>query len=368
MASVSLAETGITADQIGFLGTVFSVVYAISRFLSGSVADKMHPAIPVVAGLAASGLSNMLFSFLPPVAVLLFLWAVNAFGQALLWGNLLRVVSAVYKPEKAGKMTSLLGTSVGFGNVVAIIAVAYLCDNAGVKYAFFIPALLLLVMGALAVLTLSKVPVPLMTEKSSVSFFSLLRNKKVRQSILPVSMQGMVKDSVSLLMALYFTETYGIDLKSIALFAVFIPLLGLFGRLIYPLVYGWVGQKEHTVTVCCYAVASVSALPLCWGEALPAVGAVACLSVIYAALSMVNTSFLSIFPLQFAENGQIASVSGIMDLAAYLANGIASAVYGTVVVSFGYLPMMISFVVLSFAGLLFTLPLMKNVQKGKGCA
>ena len=77
------------------------------------------------------------------------------------------------------------------------------------------------------------------------------------------------------------------------------------------------------------------------------IGAVLALSAIYTAASMINTSMLSIYPLRFVQSGNVASVSGIMDFATYLGAGIASAAYGVVIKQFGYLPMFLSWLVIS---------------------
>lgn len=49
----------------------------------------------------------------------------------------------------------------------------------------------------------------------------------------------------------------------------------------------------------------------------------------------------------WVQTGNTASVSGIMDFSTYLGAGISSAVYGVVIQYFGYLPMFVSWVILS---------------------
>ena len=72
-----------------------------------------------------------------------------------------------------------------------------------------------------------------------------------------------------------------------------------------------------------------------------------CLSIAYAAISLINTSSVSIYPMRFAATGNVAAVSGIMDFATYLGAGIGSAVYGYTIQWFGYGAMFGSWVVLS---------------------
>jgi sugar phosphate permease len=74
---------------------------------------------------------------------------------------------------------------------------------------------------------------------------------------------------------------------------------------------------------------------------------------IYALVSMINTSILSMFPLRFAKQDLVASVSGIMDFATYLGASIASAIYGLIIESSGgYGYMFSSWIVLSVLSIL----------------
>jgi sugar phosphate permease len=89
-----------------------------------------------------------------------------------------------------------------------------------------------------------------------------------------------------------------------------------------------------------------------------------CLSLIYAFVSMINTSILSMFPLRFAEQGMVSSVSGIMDFATYLGAAISAAIYGVLIESGNYFGMFASWVALSALSILIVLsqkPLQKDV-------
>ena len=66
---------------------------------------------------------------------------------------------------------------------------------------------------------------------------------------------------------------------------------------------------------------------------------------------MINTSFLSIYPLRYLESGNVSSVSGVMDFSTYLGAGIASMCYGVVIEYFVYVPMFVSWAVLSVVGI-----------------
>ena len=88
------------------------------------------------------------------------------------------------------------------------------------------------------------------------------------------------------------------------------------------------------------------------------------LSIMYAAVSMINTSILSVYPLYYLETGNVASVSGVMDFATYLGAGVSGAIYGVVINHFGYFPMFLSWGCISLVSIL----LIKNIEKQRNIA
>ena len=85
------------------------------------------------------------------------------------------------------------------------------------------------------------------------------------------------------------------------------------------------------------------------------------MSIIYAAVSMINTSILSIYPLRFLKTGNVASVSGVMDFATYLGAGVSGVIYGALIKSFGYTPMFVSWVVIS----IISMVLIKKIKSSE---
>lgn len=76
------------------------------------------------------------------------------------------------------------------------------------------------------------------------------------------------------------------------------------------------------------------------------------LSIVYAASPMANTSFASIYPMNFANSGNVATAGGIIDFCIYLGTGVASLIFGFIVEQWGYTPMFISWSILSILSVL----------------
>ena len=346
VAAPGLKEQAVlTTQQIGFLGSAFSVIYACGRLLCGGISDRTAPWKMICLGLVLCGTSNLLIGLLPPFAAFLLLWSVNAFAQSLLWGANLRILSAVYPEEVARRRASYLSSAIASGSLASILLNSALIKHLGLRWAFVLPGLLTLAVSVLIVLAARDITPPAAKESQPHAFLAL-RNPALRRLLAPALIHGVMKDNISLWMAVYVMESFGVDLQSSSAFILLVPALGLLGRLLAPSLWRLCGSRDAALLAASFAVCAVCALAL---VALPlnAAAAVVLLSLIYMAVSVINACLLSIVPIRFAQEGLVASVSGLMDFATYLGTGLSAAVYGAVIRSFGYPPMFLSWAVLS---------------------
>ncbi len=353
MASPAMREAGIlTAAQLGLIGSAFSVVYSCGRLVSGIVGDRLAPKLLICTGLFLTALSNMLVGILPPYALMLILWCFNALGQSMLWSALLRTMTDLYGKAQADKKVPILVSSVSVGNILGILFSSQLVSRFGIRAAFLVPGLMTAVMGALALKILP--PVAKSDRKQEFPLVAMLGDKSLRRILLPAMFHGAMKDNISLFMAVFFLDRFGVDLEQSAWYVLLIPTVGLVGRLIYPSCYKALGRREHLLSMIGFALCAGLAVVLCLDIPVPLVAAI-CLSLIYAFVSMINTSILSMFPLRFAQKGFISSVSGIADFATYLGAAIASAIYGLLIDNGNYFAMFASWVVVSVASIFLLL-------------
>ena len=109
MASPALRDAGLlTAAQLGFIGSAFSVVYSCGRLFNGILGDRIAPKVLIAIGLVFTGIANLAIGFLPGYIILLVLWCINAFAQSMLWSSLVRTVSNLYNKSQAGQKISIL--------------------------------------------------------------------------------------------------------------------------------------------------------------------------------------------------------------------------------------------------------------------
>lgn len=350
--NLSMAGTELIAGdivntvQLGLLGSVFSTVYAMGRLVNGGLSDVKPPGFMITIGLCVAGLSNILISFFPPFIGIFLLWTTNAYAQSMLWSSVLCIISSIYEKRKAKQMTSIVVTSVATGNILSILLNTFLITEYGVKYAFLVPGMLNILLGAAVFLTTRDIEPVQENRKKHMSMLQLLKNKELCTMTVPAVFHGVMKENISLWMAVYIVDTYCVNLSTSAYYILLIPVIGFIGRTIYPVFYKLCKENENVVTLVGFIACIAFSVPLCFGRSNIVVSVLS-LSFIYTAASLINTSMLSIYPMHYLSSGNVGSVSGIMDFATYLGAGIASVVYGVIIKQFGYLPMFLSWILIS---------------------
>lgn len=304
------------------------------------------------------GLGNILMSFFPPFIGMLLLWTINAYAQSMLWSSVLGSVTAVYDEQAAKRKMSVMITSVAVGNILGIIVNTLFIECFGIRYAFIVPGALTFVMGILTYAAVREIGGASAVKRRS-SVFSVLKNRELMLMNGAAAAHGVMKENIGLWMAVYVADVYAADLTKSSYYILLIPAIGLLGRGIYPTLFRLCGKDENKVSLAAFAVCAAAAVFLCAGS-IGIFFSVLALGIIHAAVSVINTSVLSIYPLRYSDTGNTASVSGTTDFSTYFGAGVSSAVYSAVIKHFGYLPMFVSWAVISVLSIFILIVINKN--------
>jgi len=366
MAAPGLREAGtLTGAQIGVLGGVFSAMYAVGRIFNGSLCDRIKPRHMMAVGLCTAGVCNLCVGLFPPFAGMALLWGANAFALSMLWGAVQTVTFFLYQGEEGRIKMSLLSSAVAMGNIISILLTSWLVKNFGTAMAFLVPGALVVIVGAVDFFLYRTVGFYFSDEKAEACrdsgvpvILRLMKRNSVQRAMAAAFSHGVMKECIGLWMALIFVDIYGLDLKKNAAFMVLIPLIGFIGRLLFPTCYRLSGYDEMKTGRWAFLVSAVCGILLCFKGLGVAVGLMA-ISLMYAAVSMINTALLSVYPSRFTQEHSMNTLAGILDTCTYTGSALFSLIFGVVVMFWGYIPMFVSWAVLSLIGLI-VLPRVKR--------
>jgi MFS family permease len=205
----------------------------------------------------------------------------------MLWGSILRILSAIYPAQAAKKRASYMATTVASGNLVGILLNSALINRFGLSWAFLVPGGITLAVSLLVACNTHHIR-PAVQQTQSHSFSGLLKKSSVRQMLTPALIHGVLKDNISLWMTVYVMDVFGVDLERSSYYILLIPMLGFLARMLAPELYRLAGERENQVLSWGFVVCGVSSLMLVFRAASPWM-AVACLSLVYMAVSVIKS-------------------------------------------------------------------------------
>ena len=334
--------------QIGIIGSIFSFCYAIGKIPNGYLGDRLSSRHVIVTGLLITGVSNLLIGFLPYFYTIAILWGLNAYGQSMLWGPILRSFSEHYDEKLYRTLMQYLVSAVAAGSILGLILASRCVSTLGVTTCFAIPGLIALVMAALIRFFFLDSP-GRQSEHASIreAARAVLRKRRFRQIVFPAMAHGMIKDNINVWLALFFVDCYQTDISRIAGFLFFVPVFALIGRFLYPVFYRLL-KNDYRVAFLAFVLCAVSNILLLTGR-MNMAGALLCLGADSALVSVINSFMLSQFPAEISKGENLSFTASAMDLITYGGAGIGSVLFGVLIEQFGYQAMFFVWALVSVA-------------------
>ena len=134
--------------DLGKMLTWHDIVYGISKFLNGILADRSNPRYFMSLALILSALANFAFGASSAFGVLLGVWVLNGWFQGMGFPPCARVLSHWFSPRERGTFWGLWNTSHQVGLAVILVLAGWIAGSAlGWRYVFFIPSAIALAIG-----------------------------------------------------------------------------------------------------------------------------------------------------------------------------------------------------------------------------
>lgn len=146
---------GLSVATLSLVDTSFLVVYAVLQFYSGFLSDRFGPKKVMVFGLLGSAIISFLMGYQSQGLVIVALFALNGLFQSTGWACNIKAMEPCFMHEQRGRIMAWWGTNQQIGGLVATAGAAFIASLLGWRFAFFVPAAVVFVMG---VVILVKMP------------------------------------------------------------------------------------------------------------------------------------------------------------------------------------------------------------------
>ena len=123
--AVMMEGLGWSKSDFGILTGALFWTYGIGQFVNGRLSEIVGPAKFVVSSVVLSVAANVLFSFQTSIVVMAILWGLNGYFQSMAWTPGVAILTKWWPGPTRGFATGLAHAFSGFGQVAAILAVAF---------------------------------------------------------------------------------------------------------------------------------------------------------------------------------------------------------------------------------------------------
>jgi sugar phosphate permease len=136
-------DLGLSYTQIGLITAAFYGLYTFTQLPAGYLGDRLGPRWVITTGGLISSLSNLVFSQLSSLPLLMGFHALNGVGQGGGWSPSVRLLVNWFPREKLGTVLGLYSTCVSVFTIVAYLLSGYLGQHCGWRLSFIVPGLVL---------------------------------------------------------------------------------------------------------------------------------------------------------------------------------------------------------------------------------
>jgi phosphoglycerate transporter family protein len=150
-------ELGISKQGLGLILTLHGVVYGISKFLNGFLADRANACVFMATALIASALLNIWFGFSSTLVVFIVIWMLNGWFQGMGFPPCARLMANWFPPKQLATKFSIWNSSHNIGSILIVLLCGYLVVM-GWRLCFFVPAAIALAVAIVIWLMLPDTP------------------------------------------------------------------------------------------------------------------------------------------------------------------------------------------------------------------
>lgn len=140
-------DLGFDKGQLGFLATVLSLSYGLSKFLSGILGDRANARYFMGIGLILTGVFNILFGLSSSILWFSIFWGLNGWFQGFGWPPCARLLTHWYSHSERGSWWASWNVSHNIGGAIIPIIAAICATYWGWRYAMYVPGVLCIGMG-----------------------------------------------------------------------------------------------------------------------------------------------------------------------------------------------------------------------------
>jgi sugar phosphate permease len=134
-------DLGITKESLGLFLTLHGVIYGVSKFLNGMLADRANSAVFMSTALLASALLNIWFGFSSSVVLFGIICMLNGWFQGMGFPPCARLIANWFPPRQLATKFSIWNSSHNIGSILIVLLCGALVTT-NWRLCFFVPGVI----------------------------------------------------------------------------------------------------------------------------------------------------------------------------------------------------------------------------------
>ena len=372
-----ISENIIAKSLAGLALTMLFIFYGIGQLISGYLGDKFRPAYIIAFGLSVTAVCNLLMPLASADAMMVVLWGINGFAQAMLWPPIVKILSG-YLTHEQYVTANVIVTSAAHVATILLYLYAPICLKfMSWRMVFFTSSAIAVLALVIFVLSLSfvlpKEPVVRVENKTKNAVtgepvLSLLRKTGVIPIFFCIIACGFLRDGIESWLPTLYSEAFNRAAEESILVSVILPIFSIVSVTFIKIIHkNKLFNNEASGSAILFAAAVVICIPLAFFISVDAVWArvvsLFLTALVCAAMHGVNFLLISGIPGRFARYGRASTVSGLTNAFIYV--GAAIATYGIALVSdsLGWTVTIISWIAVAAIGAVMIIPAYKRYTR-----
>lgn len=355
----------ISLAQLGFIGSCFFFCYAVGQIINGFLGDRIMPSFFISIAITLTGLLNLFMAGSSGYLSMIFIWSANGYIQSMLWGPIMRILSARFRSDERVKISIGMSSSMVAGFILSWTVLGRGFLKLSWNWYFAVPSLIALLFGAIWIYRSLKTdrsdkPAAPAAPSSSSSashvshtLAAVFFPDRIWLIALSCFCLGAIKESVSLWAPTLIARMLCIDGKNSLFLAAVIPLFNMTGILasgtLIQIFHG--SSKKSLITFFLLALVS-SVLLFGYYDRNPYLS-VFLIAIVSGIMYGCNTILLSYIPISFCAFHLVSTLVGIFDFMSYMGASISSFCLGTMISSGSFRSIFMFWIVTSGFAALF---------------
>lgn len=207
---------GFGKTHLGSIASSFTILYGVSKLISGIMSDHFSGKLLLSVGLFVSGICCLLFPCFNHVLMLAALWGCNGYVQGLGWPGCANILKKWYARDEMATWWAILSAAGNVGATITPLTFTFVALNFGWENAFYSAGIVACITGLLLWIMLRDSPSHALVNdrkkrmERTHSWYEVLQEFDVWVVAFAYAMLSLIRYGIGDWSLLYFTEAAGL--------------------------------------------------------------------------------------------------------------------------------------------------------------